>query len=500
MKNFFSKLKPLTIASVIIVCTFFLSFVATSGTARSLFVAGERFELSEGRTITRTDEGFFPARLVVRQGDTVHFDNATTHEFWPASDSHPNHTIYPAFDPRAPIAPGGSWEFTFTNPGMWQYHDHLASDKTGEIIVLDYRGAVVKTACTSANRESASCFEADVKDVLKERGLEAALNEMARLYEKVPGFKDSCHSVSHTLGEEAYRIYEKDGTLELTGKTSYCGFGFYHGFMEAMLQSTGDVGKARDFCAHAQEILGNETQNAEGACFHGIGHGAVDGADPRDWEDPKKLIEPGLALCERVDPTEPHFFRCASGAFNSLALMYISNTYGLRLDTADLYGICERWSEDRIRIPCYYEMNIPVFRQSGRDLQKAIQTIERIDDVPHAAMAMQSLAGVVGAQLVSASPDAFVSAVAACHNARRDLVVPCLSGIPGGMYEGGVPGEEYKKAFEFCSTSSLTHDEHVACMRAAFATEKAFYSADKHAAICSRVESDLKAMCIDPSK
>ncbi len=471
-----------------------------SGIRSSLFSAGDQYTLSEGRTVTLTEEGFSPQRLVVKQGDTVQFVNATGKEAWPASDPHPTHNIYAAFDPRRPVPPGDTWTFTFITPGLWQYHDHLVPGRVGEIIVLDQRGAVVQKTCTDKDAPTGECFAEHINGVLADRGLEAALNEMSRLYETNPAFADWCHASAHTLGEAAYRIFAREGTMPLLDKASYCGFGFYHGFMETMLQESGDVAAAKRFCAEAARSLSGGAGNVEGACYHGIGHGAVDGADPRDWEDPKKLIAPGLALCERVDPTEPHFFRCASGAFDSLALLYINNAYGLRLAVADLYGVCASWKESRIRTPCLSEMNLPVFRQTGSDFTKSIILVERIENRIDSRLAMEGISRVLGVTMRDFSTDAFASIVNACHGARSDLVDPCITGIPTGILERLTVGNEYRIALRFCSQASLTEDERIGCVRAVFATAKSVYAPEKYQNVCPTIDEKYRPYCEDPRR
>ena len=72
-----------------------------------------------------SETGFSPSKLSIRAGQTVVFENAGQREHWPASNIHPTHGIYPEFDSKSGVPPGGSWAFTFTKPGIWRCHDHL---------------------------------------------------------------------------------------------------------------------------------------------------------------------------------------------------------------------------------------------------------------------------------------------------------------------------------------------------------------------------------------
>jgi hypothetical protein len=447
--------------------------------------------------VTLTDNGFIPTRLVIKQGDTVTFKSDVSREFWPASDFHPTHNIYPAFDPRRPIEKGTSWDFVFERAGVWKYHDHLASDITGEIVVLDSKGAVVIPSCSDKNSDPSSCFQEKITTILKEQGLDKALDKMSELYDSDPVFKGSCHSVAHALGKAAYHLFEKGKDIHLTAKTAYCSYGFYHGFMEEMLQVSGDFQEARDFCAKAGEMLSTETAYAEGACYHGIGHGTVDGSDPRDWGDPKAIVSPGLDMCDKVDSKEPHFYRCASGAFNSLAIIYMGNQYGLKSHVEDPFSVCERWSDYRIKNPCYQEMNMFAMSIAENSLAKGIKLVEKIKDPVYAKLAMTSLSGVAPSRFTDTAVD-FKRTVDECHAARADLIVPCIEGVPSGIMEFGSPGKEYVPALEFCRSDSLLENERLECLKTVFGGVRAYYSTEKQASICSSVEKKYKDICVAP--
>ncbi len=81
------------------------------------------------------DDGFNPKTITVKKGETVTFKTTLNKSFWPASDSHPTHLIYPGFDPKNAIAPAKTWSFRFDKVEKWVYHDHLSPYYTGEIIV-----------------------------------------------------------------------------------------------------------------------------------------------------------------------------------------------------------------------------------------------------------------------------------------------------------------------------------------------------------------------------
>ena len=105
----------------------------------------------ERNVIEITSSGFTPGTLTISKGETVTFINKDTEEHWPASASHPTHTVYPGsdiekcfdgktdkstlFDSCGGLSEGESWSFTFNEVGSWGYHDHLDANLHGKVIV-----------------------------------------------------------------------------------------------------------------------------------------------------------------------------------------------------------------------------------------------------------------------------------------------------------------------------------------------------------------------------
>lgn len=105
---------------------------------KSLPSGTESYEVPvDAHIVTLTDVGFTPNELTIRKGDSVAFKTTGADLFWPASNLHPSHLIYAAFDPQEPIPPNLVWTFRFDTIGEWQYHDHLAPYFTGVITVTE---------------------------------------------------------------------------------------------------------------------------------------------------------------------------------------------------------------------------------------------------------------------------------------------------------------------------------------------------------------------------
>lgn len=101
--------------------------------------------------IHMTDKGFEPEEITITQETKVIFENISSRSYWPASNFHPTHRLYPdsgiekcgtpeekkIFDACRPVAPGEKFEFVFNYPGKWKYHDHMNPQFKGTIIVKE---------------------------------------------------------------------------------------------------------------------------------------------------------------------------------------------------------------------------------------------------------------------------------------------------------------------------------------------------------------------------
>ena len=97
-------------------------------------------DASVALTVTMQDNKYNQTAISIKKGDTIRFVNGAKigsgDDYWPASNIHPSHQIYPEFDPQGPLHPGESWSFKFDKVGHWRFHDHLHyPDITGYIDV-----------------------------------------------------------------------------------------------------------------------------------------------------------------------------------------------------------------------------------------------------------------------------------------------------------------------------------------------------------------------------
>lgn len=116
---------------------------ASQSSASQSSVAEKPAAEKKEHIITYTDNGYAPATLTIKKGETVIFKNQSSRAMWAASAMHPTHRVYPTtggclgstFDACKGVQTGDSWSFKFDVSGSWKYHDHLTPGDRGEIIV-----------------------------------------------------------------------------------------------------------------------------------------------------------------------------------------------------------------------------------------------------------------------------------------------------------------------------------------------------------------------------
>lgn len=305
-------------------------------------------------------------------------------------------------------------------------------------------------ACLDAGTQKAQCLN----DLVEKAGKESIVDGfdmLAAVYGRDQEFANACHGTTHTLGEYAYEDFKEATDFALTPKTAYCGFGFFHGFMEALLAENGDIAEARRFCDSADRDLQSATAGVSFACYHGIGHGIIDGSDPEAWGDVAAFIAPGLRLCDTLGDNLEHKTRCVSGVFNSLGVAYFEPKYKLPIEKNDPYAFCRGLVPEYQKKACYDQMNsyiVPATKSFSEALILAATTPE----TEYRQLAVSTVAGLAANQTLARKRDAAAD-MRACGELAPDLHATCARGFANGLIEFGLPGKEFDIALRACAES-----------------------------------------------
>ncbi len=456
-----------------------------------------------------TKKGFIPREIVVAKGTTVRFENVSGTAFWPASDFYPQNSNYPDFDPKGAVENGKGWEFRFDTPGEWAYHDHLRPIDKGLVTVVN-GGRIYfekKSTCGDMDKLSYSqkqlCWYNQIKSSVKSGGVSKALSLFKDLYNKESSFSQGCHDAMHLIGDEAYREHLKGNKFDFTVETTYCGYGFYHGFIEAMLYTKGDYEEVTKFCEDTKTNLKTdiESPNAIYSCYHGIGHSTFDAHDPSSWGSEEKMVTPAIKTCERITSgfSEEKTKQCITGVFNALGIAYSSGLYKFKLNMKDPVWYCRPLKEN-YKKACFIEVSMAYVNSQlgGYDFKfsEGANFIAGLKDPVGEEAAMFALSSEFSRLHLSDFTNSRL--LGNCETVKSGLFDSCLQGVELALLNWGKPGEEYKRALLLCSDQKLNSKNKEKCLTYIFNNLPSLYSKNKRTEICqNEVEENFRESCIN---
>ena len=334
------------------------------------------------------------------------------------------------------------------------------------------------------------CYADTINALMRSEGIPAAFDALAFAYDTDREFAGTCHSITHELGKASYEEYDRTGKTELTSKAWYCGYGFYHGFMDALYVDTNDMERARGFCSYVGKNVPHPPppEFAEGSCYHGIGHGVTDGTDPRVWGNPVAIVKPGLALCAKVaDGNEVWHMRCVSGVFNALGNMYPDPKYKLDPGT-NPYTLCKKGPFTVLeRETCYNQMNTQAAALGNNSLTGIMKFVDSIEDLRYREAAIHEAVAYYIAILKRQQKILAPEEVVVCEEPTSKLKEICVNGFVSGIIEFGSPGLQYKEILQLCGADAFPQDLRSMCYSALQMMSRSYYTPDVSRKICALV-------------
>lgn len=354
--------------------------------------------------------------------------------------------------------------------------------------------------CFESGATKMECFTGLIDQELSRGGLSAAFDAIAYLYDFDRDFARLCHGNAHELGEAAYRLFQSGTSPELSAKTSYCGYGFYHGFMERLITTEGTAVRGTAFCREVGDVLRDETADAEGACLHGIGHGAVDGSFPSAWGNPEAMLEPGIDLCTQTLATTTigvedfgPLYRCVTGSYNALEILSQDEKYALSQLTIDPFRFC-RTQEASYRPGCYTNMLPILLRSHDENLLSIVDDIDALPDEWGGYLMRRSIVRDLLHEFARLNPAGADDGLALCRSVDDEYRLACIEGVAGGFMKYGPPTREYEQSLAFCGRESLLPDERDACFGYTLQRLRNFYSLETSRFVCAKAPADMRAV------
>ena len=127
--------------------------------------------------------------------------------------------------------------------------------------------------CSGALATDYACHQERYQALVRDSDVKAAFDELKAEYEENDFVRSTCHQLTHVIGRAAAERYGDIPSAYGRG-VHFCGTGYYHGVMEAVVARTGAdklQEEADALCADLREREPHSDYHY--ACAHGLGHG-----------------------------------------------------------------------------------------------------------------------------------------------------------------------------------------------------------------------------------
>jgi hypothetical protein len=247
------------------------------------------------------------------------------------------------------------------------------------------------TDCSGDPSTDFACLQERYQGLVYSLGVEAAFAELKNELPRNELVRSNCHELTHIIGHAAADLYGDIATTYSRGD-SFCGSGYYHGAMEAIVANIG----AEKVLEEVDTLCAGLYSFYHYNCAHGLGHGfmrvqdnelfkALDMCDALSdrWE--RNRCYGGVFMENVVDEDHPvhpskflkadqPLYPCDAVKFRYKNECYQRQTsYALQLlsnDFTKVFDLCER-VENRFRPACYqglgWDASVQSLKQGNSD-------------------------------------------------------------------------------------------------------------------------------------
>jgi hypothetical protein len=250
------------------------------------------------QNVIYTNSGYISDYVEVSVGTPIFFWNRSRLPMWTASDPHPIHTDFSAFDAHRSYMPGSFYAYVFQKTGTYAYHNHEKSNHRGIIRVIDPSRPFAPIDKTQENlKKTRDKFLAmlDPHD-------DTSISHMIKTLESDTKLSRNCHDMSHDLGHRAYELYGfsramtwSNGNIENTSVDDVCAGGYMHGILEELFLHHPELQE------NPESVCSAIPSKHQGSCYHGVGHGIMFST--------KRNVEKSLLAC-RTMKNNTFVYRC----------------------------------------------------------------------------------------------------------------------------------------------------------------------------------------------
>ncbi len=204
----------------------------------------------------------------------------------------------------------------------------------------DIRIRVEAERCVLSNSKPADqggCWDTVITNEFHAHGVAMALHAVDLMYRTYPAFLDTnCHRHAHVVGDLAYyEQYAEDPNLvndiQLTPDATACGYGFFAGFIEHLIQNHPDPAYFVSTCDDFIARWGNEMKGVRHMCYHAGAHGFMlaiaDHATKSEWGNFQTFAGSALQACAKL-AADRDKERCRQGVVHQLYLWKDAGEFG----------------------------------------------------------------------------------------------------------------------------------------------------------------------------
>lgn len=345
------------------------------------------------------------------------------------------------------------------------------------------------------------CFRKVIDEALSKNDFSKAFDILLLLSQEDKNFADSCHSNSHSIGKTAYKYYSQERSFAYNPKMSYCAFGFFHGFIEALFAETGKLDQITEFCFALEKM--SKIRGIQYSCFHGLGHGSVDGTIPEHWGDPKKIIIPGIEVCSQL-PKQPEIqYTCIAGAYNSLEILSWDKQYRLETLVEDPFTFCNSEPRERAEA-CYINMLPVILRNTNQNTgEAALYGLDRMKFKSDPSINSEDLENSYLVSLYAEfirinlpNKEKITLGINECRSLSTEkLRNACIEGLSFGVIKYYPPKTALDEWYLLCSNSYLTEQEKDTCYSYVLGRLSIWYNDAESLRICASAPEKYRTVC-----
>lgn len=339
---------------------------------------------------------------------------------------------------------------------------------------------------------------------MKAYNVSVGMNAFAVAYDMSPAFVESgCHKQAHRMGDIAYFTRyvgrEDFDDVEFPQSTTACGYGFFHGFLEHLIQDHPDPAFVDQTCAYLTQRLGETMGDIRLTCYHGSGHGFVlaqiETLKTSEWGNMRKFTDAPIKKCLALtgaNATDRE--QCMEGIFNVVVDSASGGLYGFTYDLKHPFRACDALPSFEWRA-CYYEMSQKLDKPSNLDPVKLAALTRQAITPALGEMAFKvGIAGIV--QQIIADGTEYRDLVDRCGELSDNYFSICMESVSHGLFEHGEPQKEYEKALDACHAPAVAaHDAVKDCYDTVSKRLPRFYSDEKIDEICAHYPTPYQEFC-----